>query len=126
MKTSISIISIILIGSLFLLIGCKSKKEMNDPTQLDVNLLVELNKDVAAKRLKNDLKQFDFGEHKLTNKTINQLIYTVTLKGQTADELIKAAEAKEYVKSARIAPSGDGPAENMPSGKSTRTKPVKG
>jgi len=116
---------VVLGGAIFAL-GCKSKKEMNDPTKLEINLLVELKEGVNPDRLKKELKQFDISQQKASNMTLNQHIYQVTLNGQTADELLRAANAKDYVKSASIAPTGDGPAENMPTGKSTKTKPING
>ena len=99
---------------------------MDDPTQLEVHVLAELKKGVPANRIQEELSQFAISKIKPTNKTLNQYLYLVTLKGQSADELLRAFNAKEYVISAVIAPRGDAPAENMPSGSSTRTKPIKG
>jgi len=126
MKTITSITTILLLASLILVLGCKSKKEMNDPTQLELNLLVELNKGVSPDRLKSELKQFDFGKHKASNKTLNQHVYSVTLNGQSADELLRAVNTKDYVKSAKIAQEGNTSSQNMPTGKSTKTSPIKG
>lgn len=126
MKISLTVITMISIVSLIFAIGCKSKKDINDPTQLEVHVLVELEEGVSAKRVKEEIKQFDFSDFKQSNKTLNQHVYKVILKGQTSDELLRALNSKEYVKSAIIAPSGDGPAQNMPPGKSSRTSPIKG
>jgi len=126
MKTSVAIFCTLLLGSFILLASCKAKQEIEDPTRLEVDLLVEFKKGISPEQLTKELKQFDFGKYKLVNKTLNQYIYLVTLNGQSADELIKMAKAKDYVLSAQIAPSGDGPAENMPSGKSKKTSPIKG
>ena len=106
--------------------SCKSKSNLDDPTILELNVLVELDEGIPAKKLIIEFPEYKIEDFKATNRTLNQYIYVVTLKGQTSNELLKALNAKSYVKSAIIAPTGDGPAENMPSGKSTRTSPIKG
>lgn len=126
MKSNGSLFLIALVASLTFIISCKAKKEMNDPTKLEVHVLVELKKGVSPKRVQDELKQFEINDFKQSNKTLNQYIFKVLLKGQNADELLRELNSKDYIISAIIAPRGDGPAENMPSGKSTRTTPVKG
>lgn len=126
MKTSLTIIFTLLIAILVLAVACKAKKEMDDPTVLEIHILAELEKGVPAKRVQTDLKQFEIKKIKPTNKTLNQYLFQVFLKGQSADELLRAFRTKEYVKSAVLAPMGDKPAENMPSGKSSKSKPIKG
>ncbi len=116
-------LAIILVLSI---IGCKAKKNLNDPTVLEVHVLAELKQGIPANKVQEELKQFKIIDIKATNKTLNQYIYKVVLEGQSADELLRAFNEKPYIKSAIIAPSGDGPAENLPPGKPSRTNPVKG
>ena len=125
MKPSITALLVVLLCSL-IVIGCKSKKEMEDPTQLELNVLVELNKGITPKRIIKDLPQFEISEFKPTNRTLNQYAFKVTLKGQSADEVLKAFNSKKYVKSAVLAPMGEEAPKNMPSSSSTKTKPIKG
>jgi len=106
--------------------SCKAKSNLEDPTMLELDILVELDEGIPGKNLIKEFPEYNISDFKATNKTLNQYIYRVTLKGQTSNELLKAFNAKPYVKSAIIAPTGDGPAENMRSGKSTRTSPIKG
>ena len=106
--------------------ACKAKNGLDDPTQLQVDILAELEEGIPGKRIQKDLQEFDITEFKATNRTLNQYLYKVTLKGQSANELIKAFNAKPYVISAVISPTGKGPAQNMPTGKSTKTSPIKG
>ncbi len=98
---------------------------MNDPTTLEVSILAELQDGVNAKRIQKELSQFKITDIKPSNRTLNQYIFNVTLDGQSADEFLKVLRTKEYVKSAMIAPSLVEPAQNMPAGKSTKTKPIK-
>lgn len=127
MKQTLIAISLglILIG-LFTITACKSKSDLNDPTVLEIDVLAELDEGVPGNKLQKDLPEFNISNFKATNKTLNQYVYKVILKGQTSNELLKAFKAKPYVKSAIIAPTGDGPAQNLPSSKSTRTSPIKG
>lgn len=108
------------------ILSCKTKKELTDPTVLQVNVLAVVEKGVQANKIQSELSDYFISDIKPTNKTLNEYLYKVTLKGQTANDLLKAFNEKSYIKSAIIAPTGDGPAQNMPSGKSTRTSPVKG
>lgn len=126
MKPSLTITIVFVFASLIFITACKTKKEVNDPTVLEVHVLAELKKGVPGNRIQKELTQFNIIKIKPSNKTLNEFIYTVILKGQSADELLRAFNTKDYIKSAIIAPMGGAPAENMPSGKSTKTKPIKG
>lgn len=127
MKQTIFITSIaIILLALLTIASCKSKSDLNDPTVLGIEVIAELDEGVPGNKLQKDFPEFKITDFKATNRTLNQFVYKVMLQGQTADEVLKAFNGKSYVKSAIIAPRGDGPAENMPSGKSTRTSPIKG
>lgn len=125
MKSNLILLAIGLL-SLLTIIGCKAKTIMDDPTVLEVHVLAEVDKGVPANKIQGELIEFSITDIKATNKTLNQYLYKVMLKGQSSEELLRAFNAKSYIKSAIIAPTGDGPAENMPSGTPKKTGPVKG
>lgn len=125
MKLSFIAFGILLLATLTIT-ACKTKNNLDDPTVLQIEILADLEDGIQGKRIQKELLEFDVTDFKATNKTLNQYLYKVTLKGQSSNELLKAFRGKPYVKSAMIAPRGKGPAQNMPSGKPTRTSPIKG
>lgn len=120
------VLFIIFTCSIAIIYSCKAKKETNDPTQLELYILAELEDGTNPKRIQKEMSQYAISDIKATDKQLNNYIFKVILHGQSADELLRTLNSKEYIKSAKIASNKTGQAKNMPVGKSTKTKPIKG
>ncbi len=119
-------ITILCIGAIILVQACGTKSHLEDNTQMEILVLAQLKKNTKANQISSDLSDYKFVKSSLSNKTINEVLFKVILRGQSGEDLLNEMRNHPLVVNAKIAPKGKTGAQNLPGGKVTRTGPIKG
>lgn len=119
-------LALLCISLIILIQACSSKNHLEDNTQMEIFILAQLKKETKANQISSDLSEYKFVKSSLSNKTINEVLFKVILKGQSGEDLLNEMRNHPLVINARIAPKGKTGAQNLPSGTVTKTGPIKG